>query len=128
MQHTTPPGMTQGRRVALLRLRDELVSMGEWYAMHGACEATIARIDALLATTHPPHVAETAQERLAQLIPRIVSVLSTSLPLSGELQRSLVDCLRQSEKALGVPHTFPDARERRQQWQSMRRVHETVEG
>ena len=89
MHHTTPPGMTQGRLATLLRLRNDLDAMREWYAMHGACEGALLRIDALLTGQAP-----TVQAEIDALLPRLAALLDA---LPGEytaVRRGVVHCVR----------------------------------
>ena len=108
MQHTTPPGMTQGRRATLLRLRNDLDAMREWHAMHGACEGALLRIDALLTGQAP-----TVQAEIDALLPRLAALLDA---LPGEytaVRRGVTQCIGVMEDATGRDRTFPNERTRR---------------
>lgn len=116
---TPPPGVSQGRRAALLRLRADLEAATAWAVLQPTLTAAIARIDALL-TASPPPVAVPAQRTIEQLIPHLCATIA-ALPPGGALWRASTECLRHAETAVGLPHTYPSAAERRQARQQQRR-------
>lgn len=117
--HTTPPGISQGRRATLLRLRADLEAAAAQLALYPVCAAAIARIDALLGGTSPAPVA--TQRTIEQLIPHLCATIA-ALPHGGELWRSSMECLRHAETAIGLPHTYPSAAERRRTRQAAQRT------